>query len=83
MVDNTNVLAAERARFFVPARAAGFTVIGYVFRSTTGVLIARNNRLYTLTFAPWYPAAAGSGQTTPLEHLYETVIKSIHFMPPT
>lgn len=46
------------------------------------VMIVSNNRLYTLTFEPWYPAAAGSGQTTPLEHLYETVIKSIHFMPP-
>jgi hypothetical protein len=47
------------------------------------VMIERNNRLYTLTFAPWQPSAAGSGQTTPLEHLYDTVIKSIHFMPPT
>ena len=46
------------------------------------VVIARNDRLYTLTFEPWYPAAAGSGQTTPLEHLYETIIKSIHFTPP-
>ena len=42
VVDNTNVLAAERARYIVPARAAGFTVIGYVFRSTTRELIARN-----------------------------------------
>ena len=46
------------------------------------VLIDRNNRIYTLTFAPWQPSGAGSGQTTPLEHLYETVIKSIHFTPP-
>ncbi|HKG53892.1 MAG TPA: hypothetical protein VKB04_06500 [Anaerolineales bacterium] len=43
------------------------------------VLIVRNDRLYTLIFMPWYPAAAGSGQITPLEHLYETVMQSIHF----
>ena len=43
------------------------------------VLIVRNDRLYTLTFAPWYP---GTGQITPLEHLYETILQSIHFLPP-
>jgi AAA domain-containing protein len=42
VVDNTNVLAAERARYIEPARAAGFTVVGYVFRATTRELIARN-----------------------------------------
>jgi len=42
VVDNTNVLAAERARYIAPARAAGFTVTGYLFRATTRELIARN-----------------------------------------
>lgn len=43
------------------------------------VMMVRNDRLYTLTFMPWYP---GAGQITPLEHLYETVLQSIHFLPP-
>jgi hypothetical protein len=42
VVDNTNVLAAERARYIVPARAAGFAVAGYFFRATPGEAIARN-----------------------------------------
>jgi predicted kinase len=31
VVDNTNVTAAERARYIPPARAAGFRVVGYFF----------------------------------------------------
>jgi len=31
VVDNTNLTAAERARYLLPARAAGFRVIGYFF----------------------------------------------------
>ncbi|HET7228961.1 MAG TPA: AAA family ATPase [Longimicrobium sp.] len=42
VVDNTNPLAADRARYIEPARAAGFTVTGYVFRTTTARAIARN-----------------------------------------
>ncbi|HEX6750077.1 MAG TPA: AAA family ATPase [Longimicrobium sp.] len=42
VVDNTNVLAAERARYIAAARAAGFTVTGYFFRVTTREAIARN-----------------------------------------
>jgi len=42
VVDNTNVLAAERARYIEPARAAGFIVTGYFFRATTREAIARN-----------------------------------------
>jgi predicted kinase len=32
VVDNTNVLATERAAYIQPARNAGFRVIGYYFR---------------------------------------------------
>src|SRR5215213_10574197 len=35
VVDNTNPLAADRARYVHPARAAGFAVTGYFFRATT------------------------------------------------
>lgn len=44
VVDNTNPLAADRARYIQPARAAGFAVTGYVFRSTTASAIARNRQ---------------------------------------
>ncbi|HEX8694557.1 MAG TPA: AAA family ATPase [Longimicrobium sp.] len=42
VVDNTNVTAAERARYIQAARAAGFRVVGYFFRATTREAIARN-----------------------------------------
>jgi predicted kinase len=42
VVDNTNVLAEERARYVVPARAAGYRVVGYFFRTETRAAIARN-----------------------------------------
>ena len=44
VVDNTNPLAAERARYVAPARAAGFRVSGYFFRTTTREAIARNRQ---------------------------------------
>jgi predicted kinase len=42
VVDNTNVTAAERARYLAAARAAGFRVVGYFFRATTREAIRRN-----------------------------------------
>lgn len=44
VVDNTNVLAEERARYIEPARAAGFVVTGYFFRVTPREAIARNQK---------------------------------------
>ena len=44
VVDNTNPLAADRARYIQPARAAGFLVSGYFFRATTREAIARNKQ---------------------------------------
>jgi predicted kinase len=43
VVDNTNPLAEERARYILPARAAGFRVVCYFFRTETRAAIARNN----------------------------------------
>lgn len=42
VVDNTNVVAEERARFIGPARAAGYRVVGYFFRTEPRAAIARN-----------------------------------------
>lgn len=42
VVDNTNVTAAERARYVGAAQAAGYRVVGYFFRTETRAAIARN-----------------------------------------
>ncbi len=42
VVDNTNVRAADRARYIAPARAAGFRVTGYYFVPDAPGSIARN-----------------------------------------
>ncbi len=42
VIDNTNVLAAERALYIPPARQAGFRVIGYFFTTPLRAAIARN-----------------------------------------
>jgi predicted kinase len=44
VIDNTNPLDEERARYVVPARAAGFRVVCYFFRTETRAAIARNNQ---------------------------------------
>jgi predicted kinase len=42
VVDNTNVTAAERARYILPSRAARFRVIGYFFEPERKAGFARN-----------------------------------------
>ena len=44
VVDNTNVLASERARYIEPAREAGFRVVGYFFPPDVRASIARNKK---------------------------------------
>jgi hypothetical protein len=44
------------------------------------IYMVHQDRLYTISFEPWYPAPAGSGQRTPLEHLYEIVMQSFRFL---
>jgi predicted kinase len=44
VVDNTNVRAMERALYLADARAAGFKVIGYYFRSAPGEALKRNEQ---------------------------------------
>lgn len=42
VIDNTSVLAEERARYVAAARAAGFRVVCYFFPTGTRAAIARN-----------------------------------------
>lgn len=42
VVDNTNASARERARFIVPARASGYEIIAFYFRSVVAECQARN-----------------------------------------
>ena len=44
VVDNTNVLAAERAVYIAAAQAAGFRVVGYYFETTVSAAIGRNSK---------------------------------------
>jgi predicted kinase len=44
VVDNTNVLAAERERYIAPARAAGFRIVGYYFPVPVRYAIGRNQK---------------------------------------
>jgi predicted kinase len=42
VVDNTNPTAADRQRYILPARAAGFEVLGYYFESRVSASLQRN-----------------------------------------
>jgi predicted kinase len=44
VVDNTNALASRRAEHIAPAKAAGFRVIGFIFRCDLREALARNRR---------------------------------------
>lgn len=44
VVDNTNPLPEDRARYIGPARAAGFRVIAYFFETSLTDAIRRNNQ---------------------------------------
>jgi predicted kinase len=44
VVDNTNVLAAERERYIGPAKAAGFRIVGYYFPVPVRHAIGRNQK---------------------------------------
>jgi predicted kinase len=52
VVDNTNPTAADRARYVLPARQAGFRVVGYYFQSRVVDALARNARREGLRRVP-------------------------------
>lgn len=44
VVDNTNVLARERARYVAPAKNAGYQITGYFFDSSLADALQRNSQ---------------------------------------
>jgi predicted kinase len=42
VVENTNLTRESRAKYILPARAAGFATVGYLFETTTADAIRRN-----------------------------------------
>lgn len=44
------------------------------------VFVVNDDRLYTLTFQPWFPSG-DPNQPTPLEKLYTTIADTLHFLP--
>ena len=52
VIDNTNTLRSERARYIGPARAAGFQVRGYYFQSRLQEAMERNRQRSGLARIP-------------------------------
>lgn len=80
VVDNTNVLAAERARYIGPAREAGFRVVGFFFPPDVRASIARNRKREGKAVIP-IPGLLGTARKleTPrpdegFDHLYSVVL---------
>lgn len=44
VIDNTNPTRAERVTYLVPAKAAGFEVVGYFFQSIAAEALLRNQQ---------------------------------------
>jgi len=59
VIDNTNPLPADRARYIEPARAAGFRIVAYFFETTLKDAIRRNNQRTCKQKIP-VPALAGA-----------------------
>jgi predicted kinase len=59
VIDNTNPLAADRARYMGAARQAGFSVVAYFFDTTLRDAIQRNNQRTGKQRIP-VPAIAGA-----------------------
>jgi predicted kinase len=44
VIDNTNPTRAERATYILPAKEAGFEIVGYFFQSITADALVRNRQ---------------------------------------
>jgi len=77
VIDNTNPLPSDRARYIGPARGAGFRVVAYFFETSLADAIRRNNERAGKQKVP-VPAIAGTFrklQAPSLEEGYNAVYK--------
>ena len=77
VVDNTNPLLRDRARYIEPARKAGFRVVAYFFETSLADAVRRNNQRGGKQKIP-VPAIAGTLrklQVPTLEEGYDEVHK--------
>jgi predicted kinase len=77
VIDNTNPLSADRARYIGPAREAGFRVVAYFFETPLRDAIRRNNKRAGKQKVP-IPAIAGTFrqlQAPKLQEGYDAVYK--------
>jgi predicted kinase len=65
VIDNTNPTKSDRARYIAPARAAGFRIVAYFFKSTVREAIQRNNQRKLKAKIPPAAIAATSKKLEP------------------
>jgi predicted kinase len=65
VIDNTNPLKTDRARYIAPARAAGFRLVAYFFQSSVLEAIQRNNQRKLKAKIPPAAIAATSRKLEP------------------
>jgi predicted kinase len=68
VVDNTNLTAADRARYIPTARAAGYRVIGYAFESIISDCLERNAQRTGRQRVPNVAIHAGARRLEPPSH---------------
>jgi len=77
VIDNTNPLVRDRARYIEPARKAGFRVVTYFFETSLADALRRNHQRGGKQKIP-VPAIAGTLrklQVPTLEEGYDTIYK--------
>jgi predicted kinase len=52
VIDNTNPMVVDRARYIAPAKEAGFQVVGYYFRSVPADALRRNHQRSGIAVVP-------------------------------
>jgi predicted kinase len=67
VVDNTNMKAADRARYIAQARAAGYRVVGYFLETSLKDAIRRNSRRVGKAKVPVPAIAAALRRLEPMQ----------------
>ncbi|HEY1924773.1 MAG TPA: AAA family ATPase, partial [Candidatus Acidoferrum sp.] len=66
VVDNTNTKATDRARYIVPAREAGYRVVGYFLESSLQDAVRRNGGRSGKAKVPFPAIAAALKRLEPM-----------------